>query len=742
MKRILIRVSVLAGVVVLGFITIAQAQRAFRSTDESETAPANKVELSEQSLEPIPASDDATSPAAETAHNPFRTTVAYQSNEAETEAASPFPEADSVPSEIPSRGVTAVEVGDSFPTAEEALGETSGGTHVPARFAQYTEEPTPTLAPEQPQDDYELQDEYQSQAEYEQQPAPAAPADMYENAPLDETPPGQAFGGPPAAEMARPQGFPPMDANAAAMPMQPPIENAFEPNPAAGLPSHDTMPSTQSVPGSFSAEPQAAFPANTQAVPMATGEGTGVPGHGDLEGQQAPSITIHKHAPEEIQVGKPAKFLIEVENNGSVPVEQVEVRDEIPKGTQLLSTTPAAQRTPQGELVWSLGAMEPGDETQLEVELLPLVEGEIGSVAVVLLSAAASARTVATRPELVVKVTGPPQVNINETSVIEIVLTNQGTGAATGVFLASNLPQGLSHPAGNSLEYEIGTLEPEESRTLELSLTAVKAGMVRNVISVQGDGQAQAEGLWESEIVAPSLAVQIEGPKHRYLEKKATYNVSVGNPGTAPAKDVELVAYVPDGMQFVEADNFGEYDEQAGTVHWLLEELPPGETGTVSLTAVAVEPGNQSLRVKGNTSEGLTDESSQEVTVEGVAAILFQLVDLEDPIEVNGETSYEIRVVNQGSKSATNVRLVALVPQHLQATSAEGPTRHIIDQPAGDQRVLFDPLPQLAPKADVTYLVKVKALQAGDARLRVQVLTDDMELPVTKEESTRVYSVE
>lgn len=740
MKRILIRVSVLAGVVVLGFITIAQAQRAFRSTDESETTPQNKVELSEQSLEPIPSGEEATTPAEEPAHNPFRTTVAYQSTEAEPETApaADYTEAESIPAELPSRGVTAVEVGDSFPTAEEALGETSPGTHVPARFAQYTEEPTPTLAPEQPRDDFEPQ------------PAPAAPADMYNNqyeyedAALDETPPGQAFGGPPTNQSIDPPAeFPPASADMGAMPMQPPVENAFEAAPRASFPAANEMaPPAQNTPGNFAAEPGAVQPATAQAAPMATGEGTGVPGHTDLEGQQVPSIVIHKHAPEEIQVGKPAKFVIDVQNNGSIPVEQVEVRDEIPKGTQLLSTTPAAQRTPQGELVWSLGAMQPGDETQLEIELLPLVEGEIGSVAVVFISAAASARTVATRPELVVHITGPPQVDINETAVIEIELTNQGTGAATGVFLASNLPQGLSHPAGNSLEYEIGTLEPDETRSLELSLTAVKAGLIRNVISVQGDGQAQAEGTWESEIVAPQLAVNIEGPKHRYLEKKATYNVSVGNPGTAPAKEVELVAYVPEGMKFVEADNFGEYDEQAGTVHWLLEELPAGETGTVSLTAVAIEPGSKSLRVQGNTSEGLTDESSQQVTVEGVAAILFQLVDLEDPIEVNGETGYEIRVVNQGSKAATNVRLVALVPQHLQAVSAEGPTRHIIDQPAEDQRVLFDPLPQLAPKADVTYMVKVKALQAGDARVRVQVLTDDMELPVTKEESTRVYSVE
>ena len=734
MKRILIRVSVLAGVVVLGFITIAQAQRAFRATDDSEIAKKNKVALTDQSLEPIPSTPKAITTADEQARNPFRAPAVVEPSQPTTEAAAPqtlTEEVESVPRKAPSGYATAAHVDDSFPTAQEALGETASVPQAPVRFAQYTEEPTPALAPER--------------TEPTRKPAPAAAADIQEEPTPGDLPPGQVFGGPPTTNATLPPAGLPLEPSEtpAAGPTQPAGVTAFEATAPAELPSAGLpISSPAQVPdGNFSAQRDTNFPANAPAA-TATGEGTGLPGPDDLEGQQSPSITIEKHAPAEIQVGKPATFQIDVRNNGSVAVEQVEVRDEIPKGTQLLSTKPSAQRTPQGELVWTLGAMEPGADATLEVELLPLVEGEIGSVAVVLLSAAASAHTVATRPKLVVNVSGPPQVNINENAVIEIELTNSGSGAATGVYLASNLPQGLEHPAGNSLEFDIGTLEPQQTRKLELTLTATQAGRVRNVISVQGDGQALAEGVWETEIIAPALAIGIEGPKHRYLEKKAKYNVSVGNPGTAPAKEIGLVAYLPSGMKFVEADHFGEFDEQAGTVHWLLEELPPGETGTVSLTALPIEPGNQSLRVEGKASGGLTDQSLQNVVVEGVAAILFQLVDLEDPIEVDSETNYEIRVVNQGSKAATNVRLVALLPQQLQAISAEGPTRHIIDQPADAQRVLFDPLPQLAPKADVTYRVKVRALQAGDARLRVQLLTDDMESPVTKEESTRVYAGE
>ena len=95
-------------------------------------------------------------------------------------------------------------------------------------------------------------------------------------------------------------------------------------------------------------------------------------------------------------------------------------------------------------------------------------------------------------------------------------------------------------------------------------------------------------------------------------------------------------------------------------------------------------------------------------------------------------------MVNQGSKAAANVRLAIQLPAEVQTVAAEGPTRYAID----GNRVLFDGLALLAPKADTIYRIRVKALKPGDLRARFQLLTDDMQGPVTKEESTRVYADE
>ena len=249
--------------------------------------------------------------------------------------------------------------------------------------------------------------------------------------------------------------------------------------------------------------------------------------------------------------------------------------------------------------------------------------------------------------------------------MLTITVSNPGTGMATGVVLEERIPPGLQHPAGTELEYEVGNLKPGESRKLELPLLASRPGPATNLLSARGDGNLRAEHKLDLEVLAPQLDVVLEGPKRRYLERQATYQLSVTNPGTAPAKQVELVANLPAGLKFISANNAGYYEESSRTVRWRLEELPANETGSVELVTMPVEAGKHVISLRGTAQKGLTVEKEQPVIVEGIAAILFQVADTVDPIEVGGETTYEVRVVNQGSKAAANVQLAVDLPPEL-----------------------------------------------------------------------------
>src|SRR5262249_18595134 len=104
-------------------------------------------------------------------------------------------------------------------------------------------------------------------------------------------------------------------------------------------------------------------------------------------------------------------------------------------------------------------------------------------------------------------------------------------------------------------------------------------------------------------------------------------------------------------------------------------------------------------------------------------------------IEVGGELTYEVRIVNQGSCACANIQITATAPDGLQPREGSGPTSHRMQ----GQQLLFDPLPRLATKADVVYRIKVRGVQPGDYRFRGQMTCDQFKAPVVKEESSRVY---
>jgi uncharacterized repeat protein (TIGR01451 family) len=271
---------------------------------------------------------------------------------------------------------------------------------------------------------------------------------------------------------------------------------------------------------------------------------------------------------------------------------------------------------------------------------------------------------------------------------------------------------------------------------LELTLKAEKPGLIDNVLVARADANLFAESRVQIEVIAPQLKIDMKGPSRRYLEREATFTIPVANPGTAPAKEVELTVHLPRGVNFVNTNNAGYYDQQGHAVHWSLAELPPGEAGDVQLTVLPTDIGEHKLRVEAKADMGLVDAIEKTLAVEGLVALYFGLADVTDPIEVGGQTTYEIRVVNQGSKIATNLQLVATVPPGMKAIGGDGPTRVALE----DQRVVFEPLARLAPQDDAVFQVHVKGVKAGDQRFRAQLVSDAMTQPVTKEESTRVYA--
>ena len=85
---------------------------------------------------------------------------------------------------------------------------------------------------------------------------------------------------------------------------------------------------------------------------------------------------------------------MQIRNAGAQSADGVTIRDEIPQGTKLVSTTPNAA-TEGNTIVWQIGKLSPGEDRTVEMQLMPTTEGEIGSVATVSYSAQASLKRAA-----------------------------------------------------------------------------------------------------------------------------------------------------------------------------------------------------------------------------------------------------------------------------------------------------------------------------------------------------------
>ncbi len=747
MKRIVLRLSALAAVVLLSWIAIAYAQRETDSPESPTTEFGRSADATGHQRSRLNIATEATQP------NPLRGAaqpIGSQQPPASNHSQGQSPWAIE-PASYPPPG----DVTSQVPTSTEPSG--AGAPPDPFGIQATGRRPSSPQRPETNGNGFSQQpDPYATDNRPQPLRAPLR-ADQNQNAPdgpyrvqanrTDESDSRLRQQNPPPSYDDRRQ---PLDAGPYTARLNPSVPNRLQDEPSsAPLSSYRDPPASSSSPPARQLDgPEAPnrfdpsrdrFGAETPPASSFSNEGTGRPASDRrLDGQQTPQLSIQKVAPEGILVGKPAVFRVEVKNTGKLPAQGVEIRDQIPQGTRLIDTKPPASRGAQGELVWTLGKIEPGGGASVEMQLMPTAEGEIGSVATVHFSASASTRTVATKPELVVDVSAPKTVLIDGQMTLTIRVSNPGTGVASGVVLEEHIPSCLQHPAGTELEYEVGDLAPGQSKTLELKLTAVRPGAANNLLIARADAVAEVKKPLPIEVVAPELKLEMSGPKNRYLERQATYELAVSNPGTAPARDVRLLAELPRGLKFVSANNNAHYDSKTRTVQWALAELPTGETGTVQLTALPVEIGRHTFQFRGTAERALTVKKEEQILVDGIAAIRFEVVDVKDPIEVGAETTYEIRVLNQGSKEATQVSLAAALPPGLQLVAAEGPDS--LPHQVQGNHVVFKPLRRLSPKVDVTYRIRVQGQQPGDQRVRVQLSATELQTPVTKEESTRVFS--
>jgi len=237
-------------------------------------------------------------------------------------------------------------------------------------------------------------------------------------------------------------------------------------------------------------------------------------------------------------------------------------------------------------------------------------------------------------------------------------------------------------------------------------------------------------------VIMPQITLEEIVKKFCYLDRKTKCVFKVTNPGDAPASNVVISDLIPPGFKFLSGDNGCRHDFSTRTASWFLGELGPGQTREVVMELLAVNKGEHHHRIVATASRGLKVEHTAMTRVEGLSALGLELVDLEDPVEVGGETVYEIRITNTGTQTETDVKLVCTIPEKMEFKAASGPGAKFAQQ---GNLIIFEPLPKLAPRADAIFRVSCKAISPGVATFKARINSTLLVDGVLKEEPTRIY---
>ncbi len=315
-----------------------------------------------------------------------------------------------------------------------------------------------------------------------------------------------------------------------------------------------------------------------------------------------------------------------------------------------------------------------------------------------------------------------------------IVVRNAGKREILEVRARDVLPPGLKLVEPQTpLTWDIGSLDPSEGREFRFKVVAAAAGPHTNTVEVTSfDGGSFATNA-VAMVGAPVLAIECDAQPEVFSGRPAEVCLTLANTGSARESQVALELPIPEGAALIRATEGGV--SAGGRVVWEIGGMAPGASRKVCATFTLAQPGSLAYRPTARGACAPPAQGQCATRVKGIPAILVEVIDLEDPIQVGDPITYDIQVTNQGSATLTNLKILCTLAEGQEFVSGSGVTA----VQAQGRTIAMDPLAALEAKAVASWQVVVKATQARDARFKAEVFSDQFHEPVQEFEATQQY---
>ena len=339
---------------------------------------------------------------------------------------------------------------------------------------------------------------------------------------------------------------------------------------------------------------------------------------------QEPLISVEVSGPETVEVGQQAGYVVKVSNPGTGLANNVVIQAAIPEGLEHRSGS---------ILSIEIGTLNAGESRQAKLSLTA-VKGGVQDVAVrAIASGDLTDETTATvtvaEPQLKIAINGPEEQLAGRTSDYVMTVSNAGGVPSENVRAKYRIPQGFEFVSANrggkysktdhSIEWFVGTLQPDGSSDFSLTLRATEPGELLHqagVISEHGqvtmcDYNTVVEGM-----AALDLKI-VSSSKDLAKGDDVTWEVRIRNTGSRAASNVGMSCELPSGIQLVDAEGPSEHIAENGVmVFRSLPTIAPDEEIVYSIRATCLREGNHRLRLRvasESISEPLIGEESATV---------------------------------------------------------------------------------------------------------------------------------
>ncbi len=454
-----------------------------------------------------------------------------------------------------------------------------------------------------------------------------------------------------------------------------------------------------------------------------------------------PVVSVETVGPRKISIGKQAKFKLVLKNSGEMPASDVVVSVVVPDWAEVVdakastgTTEPLSSDTGRSldGLQWKLGSIEPQSHQELALEVIPHKSQPLDLQVRWTQAPQAIQTTVEVQePKLLLTLDGAKEVAFGERSNFVLKLSNPGSGDAENVTITL-MP--LNPSDGGPVSHPIGTLRPGDGKSIEIEMVARQSELVTIRAEATASGDLKSSLAQDVVVRRAGLDVAISGPKLVFSGTAAAYEIVVKNTGNAAAKQVKVACRLPQQANYLESTSAGQHSADANVVQWSVPSLQVGAEIRLATRCELRAAGQNKVDVSCTADGDLHQTATVSTAVEAVADLRMDISDPASPVAVGQEMTYEIRVRNRGTKSATGVDVIAFFSAGVEPVSVEGGAHEI-----KEGMVVFKSIPSVDMGQETVFKVKARADRAGNHRFRCEMTCKSLDMQLAQEENTLFY---